>query len=170
MQYAYIYIFQKSAYVHIYFEERKNRQLFVDQFYPYTDHLVHEFDLRSPISCKKIFYIRAILTFQRFYKIMETQCVFIVRTCVRTYCTCVNCIYSVHIYNFRESAYIAYIYNIFLHMGQRSFSDGFSVGFRAKIFRAGGRARKSAKPGRGEARKCSVHGHWPSASRPSQAI
>ena len=117
----YIYIFQKTAYVHIYLEERKNRQLFVDQFSTYTYHLVHEFDLRSPISCKKIFYIRAILIiFRRFYKIMETRSVLIVCTYVRTYCTCINCMYSVHIYNFRESAYIAYIYNFFLHMGQRS--------------------------------------------------
>ena len=96
MQYAYIYIFQKTAYVHIYLEERKNRQLFVDQFSTYTYHLMHEFDLRSPISCKKIFYIRAILIFRRFYKIMETRSVLIVCTYVRTYCTCVNCIYSVH--------------------------------------------------------------------------
>ena len=50
---------------------------------------------------------------------METRSVLIVCTYVRTYCTCVNCIYSVHIYNFRERAYIAYIYNFFLHMGQR---------------------------------------------------
>ena len=96
MQYAYIYIFQKTAYVHIYLEERKNRQLFVDQFSTYTYHLMHEFDLRSPISCKKIFYIRAILIFRRFYKIMETRSVLIVCTYVRTYCTCVNCISSVH--------------------------------------------------------------------------
>ena len=120
MQYAYIYIFQKTAYVRIYLEERKNRQLFVDQFSTYTYHLVHEFDLRSPISCKKIFYICAILIFRRFRKIMETRSVLIVCTYVRTYCTCVNYIYSVHIYNFRESAYyVAYIYNFFLHMGQR---------------------------------------------------
>ena len=104
MQYAYIYIFQKTAYVHIYLEERKNRQLFVDQFCTYTYHLVHEFDLRSPISFKKVFYIRAILIFRQFYEIMETRSVLIVCTYVRTYCTCVNCIYSMHIYNFRESA------------------------------------------------------------------
>ena len=113
MQYAYIYIFQKTAYVHIYFEERKNRQLFVDQFPPYTHHLVHEFDLRSPISCEKMFYIRAMLIFRRFYKIMEIRSVLIVRTYVRTYCACVNCIYSVHIYNFRVRVHISHTYIIF---------------------------------------------------------
>ena len=95
--------------MHIYLEERKNRQLFVDQFCTYTYHLVHEFDLRSPISFKKVFYIRAILIFRQFYEIMETRSVLIVCTYVRTYCTGVNCIYSVHIYNFLDSAYIAYI-------------------------------------------------------------
>ena len=34
MQYAYIHIFQETAYLHIYFEERKNRQLFVDHYPP----------------------------------------------------------------------------------------------------------------------------------------
>ena len=111
-----IYIFFKKLHTCIYIL-KNGKILFVDQLSPYTHQLVHKFDLRSPISCKKIFYKRAILIFRRFYKTMETRSVLIVCTYVRTCCTCVNCIYSVHIYNFRESAYIAYIYKFLLHMG-----------------------------------------------------